>query len=89
MVYKEIEKQNFVLWYGHYATETDIKMAQSRNKETLDRLLKEYVEEVDRIDRSKRLYERFLQSSSERTQGFDGTLKIDSFSHLRENNTFK
>lgn len=80
MTYKEIEKQNFVLWYGLYATEKELKTAQTKNKEKLDRLLKEYADEVHRIDKSKRFYERIIQSGSMQTQGFDGTLKIDCFS---------
>ena len=61
---KEIERKNFILWYGLYATEKEMEMARTNNKETLDRVLKEYAEEADRIDKTKRLYERILQSRS-------------------------
>ena len=72
---KEIERKNFILWYGLYATEKEMEMARTNNKETLDRVLKEYAEEADRIDKTKRLYERILQSRSIQMRGFDATLK--------------
>lgn len=80
---KEIEKQNFILWYSLYATEKELEIARTNNKDTLDRLLKVYAEEIDKIDKSKRLYERIIQSGSIRRQGFDATLKIDSFSQKK------
>ena len=46
MTNKEIEKQNFILWYSLYATEKELEMARTNNTETLNRLLKEYAEEV-------------------------------------------
>lgn len=80
MTQKEIEKQNFILWYSLYATEKELEMARTNNREILDRLLREYAEEVDKVNRTRHLYERIVQSKSKRTQGFDATLKINCFS---------
>lgn len=85
MNHKEIEKKNFVLWYGMYATEKELEMARATNKDTLDRLLREYSDEIDRIDRTKRLYEKIVQLRGVHAQGFDMTLKIDSFPHYQMN----
>ncbi|MFN3531475.1 MAG: hypothetical protein ACK41Q_03025 [Candidatus Brocadia sp.] len=80
MTQKEIEKQNFILWYSLYATEKELEMARTHNREILDRLLREYAEEIDKVNRTRHLYERIVQSKSKRTQGFDATLKINCFS---------
>lgn len=85
---RDIEKQNFILWYSLYATEKELEIAKANNSEALNRLLKEYAEEVDKIDKSKRLYERIIQSGGTRPQGFDATLKIDYFSYQKERNIF-
>ena len=85
MNHKEIEKENFVLWYGKYATDKELETAKTTNKATLDRLLREYAEEIDRIDRTKRLYEKIVQIRGTQAQGFDVTLKIDSFPHSQFN----
>lgn len=82
---KEIERQNFILWYSLYATEKELEVARTTNRETLDRLLKEYAEEVDKIDKTKYFYERIAQSGNKRTQGFDATLKIDYSSSEKKN----
>lgn len=81
MLQKEIEKQNFILWYSLYATEKELEMARTNNGEILERLLREYAEEVDKIDKSRLLYEHIIQLRSRQTQGFDATLKIDCFPH--------
>lgn len=81
---RDIEKQNFILWYSLYATEKELEIAKANNSEALNRLLKEYAEEVDKIDKSKRLYERIIHSGGTRPQGFDATLKIDDFSYQKE-----
>ena len=60
MTHKEIEKQNFVLWYGLYATEKELEMARSNNKETLNRLLKEYADEVEKINKARGFYEHII-----------------------------
>lgn len=73
---KEIEKQNFILWYGVYATEMELEMAWAAHRETLDKLLKEYAEEIDKIDKTRRLYKDVLQSKKMQTQYFDAILKI-------------
>jgi molybdopterin converting factor small subunit len=80
---KEIEKQNFILWYGFYATAKELEVARTNNRETLNRLLKEYAEEIDKVDRTKRLYDRVVQLGNQQAQGFDVTLKIDCSSSLK------
>ena len=84
MTQKEIEKQNFILWYSLYATEKELEMARTNNREILDRLLKEYAEEVDKVNKTRHLYERIIQSKGMKTQGFDAILKINCFSHQRK-----
>ena len=85
MTHKEIEKQNFVLWYGWYATGKELEMARSNNKETLNRLLKEYADEVEKINKARGFYEHIIKSKSKQTQGFDSTLRINYFSNRMEN----
>ena len=80
MTHKEIERQNFILWYGLYATEKELEIARTSNKEAMDRLLREYAEEVDKIGKSRRLYEWIVQSKNIRVQGSDATLRIDYLS---------
>ena len=84
MTNKEIEKQNFVLWYSLYATGKELEMARTNNTETLNRLLKEYAEEIDKIDKSRRFYERIIQPATGQTQGFDAALEINYFSNERK-----
>jgi hypothetical protein len=84
MTQKEIEKQNFILWYSLYATEKELEMARTHNREILDRLLKEYAEEVDKVNKTRHLYERIIHSKSMKTQGFDAVLKINCFSPQRK-----
>ncbi|MGQ3686162.1 MAG: hypothetical protein ACUBOA_14325 [Candidatus Loosdrechtia sp.] len=74
---KEIEKQNFILWYGFYATTKELEAVRTNNRETLNRLLKEYAEEIDKVERVKRFYDRVVQAGNKRAQGLDVTLKID------------
>jgi len=84
MTNKEIEKQNFILWYSLYATGKELEVARTNNTETLNRLLKEYAEEIDKIDKSRRFYERIIQPATGQTQGFDATLEINYFSNERK-----
>ena len=84
MTNKEIEKQNFILWYNLYATEKELEMARTNNAEALNRLLKEYAEEIDKINKSRRFYERIIQPASGQTQGFDASLEINYFSYERK-----
>ena len=86
MTNKEIEKQNFILWYSLYATEKELEIARTNNAETLNRLLKEYAEEIDKINKSRRFYERIVQPASGQTQGFDAALEINYFSNERRGN---
>ena len=79
MTHKEIEKQNFILWYGLYATDKDLELARTNYKETLNRLLKEYAEEIDKIDRKKHFYEQIAMPKRTQTQQYDATLKINYF----------
>ena len=83
MTNKEIEKQNFILWYSLYATGKELEIARTNNTETLNRLLKEYAEEIDKIDKSRRFYERIIQPASRQTQGFDAALEINHISNER------
>ena len=84
MTNKEIEKQNFILWYSLYANEKELEMARTNNTGILNRLLKEYAEEIDKIDKSKRFYERIIQPASRQIQGFDAALEINYFSYERK-----
>jgi len=84
MTNKEIEKQNFILWYSLYANEKELEMARTNNTGTLNRLLKEYAEEIDKIDKSRRFYERIIQPASRQIQGFDAALEINYFSYERK-----
>lgn len=89
MTQKEIEKQNFILWYSLYATEKELEMARTQNREILDRLLKEYAEEVDKVNKTRHLYKRIIQSKFMKAQGFDATLKINCLSHQRKTGIFQ
>ena len=80
MINKELQKQNFILWYGLYATAKELDTVRTNNRETLGKLLKEYAEEVDRIEKSRRFCERIAHVKGMQTQGFDVTLEIGSFS---------
>ena len=82
---KDLNKKNFILWYSLYASKKELEMARASNREALHRLLKEYAEEVDRVDNTKRLYERIVQPQSLSTQGFDGVLRMDCFSGNEKN----
>lgn len=84
MAHDAIEKQNFILWYSLYATEKELEVARIQNREILDRLLREYAEEVDKVNKTRHLYERIIRSKSMKTQGYDVTLKINSFSNQRK-----
>lgn len=77
MTHKEIEKRNFILWYGLYATDKDLESARTNYKETLNRLLKEYAEEIDKIDRTKHFYEQIATPKRTQTQQYDAALKIN------------
>jgi len=83
MTNKEIEKRNFILWYSLYATVKELELARATNTETLNRLLKEYAEEIDKIGRAKRFYELIIQPSSRQIQGFDAALEINYYSYER------
>ncbi|MBM4054313.1 MAG: hypothetical protein FJ264_06525 [Planctomycetes bacterium] len=87
MIPKDLNKKNFILWYSLYASQKELEMVRASNREALHRLLKEYAEEVDRVDKTKRLYERIVQPQSIRTQGFDGVLRIDYFFDREKNNS--
>jgi hypothetical protein len=63
MIEKEMERKNFLNWYCLYATTEEIEKAKSINKKTLERLINEYSDEIEKIDRSRRLFESISQSS--------------------------
>lgn len=84
MTDKEIERQNFILWYSLYATEKELEVAMANNRDALNRLLREYAEEIDKIDKSRRFYERIVRPTGRQTQGFDVSLEINYSSRERE-----
>ncbi len=53
---KEIEKQNFLSWYGMYATVEDIEKAKMINKPAVERLFDEYSYEIERLNMSRNLH---------------------------------
>ena len=57
---KEIEKQNFLCWYSMYATESDIKKANTINKPAMDRLINEYSYDIERMHISRSLHEELF-----------------------------
>lgn len=84
MAQDAIGKQDFILWYSLYANEKELAVVRTHNREILDRLLREYAEEVDKINKTRHLCERIIQSKSMKTQGFDVTLTIDTFPNRRK-----
>ena len=60
MTDKEIEKQNFLSWYGIYATVEDIEKAKMINKPAVERLFDEYSYEVERLNMSRNLHEELF-----------------------------
>lgn len=65
----EIEKQNFILWYGLYATETEIEKARSNNGVELERLIKKYAKEIEQIEKSRSLHKQVFESNDEQISG--------------------
>ncbi len=57
---KEIEKQNFLCWYGMYATDDDIEKANAINKSAMDRLIHEYSNDIERMHISRNLHEELF-----------------------------
>lgn len=84
MMQKEIEKQGLVLKYNWYKTEKELEMSLAHNREILDKLLREYAGEVDKVNKTRYLYEKIIQPGSEKPQGFDATLKINLLPHQRK-----
>ncbi len=62
MMEKEMEKRNFLNWYCLYATTEEIEKAKRINNEALERLINEYSDEIEKINRSRHLYESISQS---------------------------
>ena len=56
MMEKEMEKRNFLNWYCLYATTEEIEKAKRTYKEALERLINEYSDEIEKINKSRRLY---------------------------------
>ncbi|MFQ5962985.1 MAG: hypothetical protein ACE5KZ_01710 [Candidatus Scalinduaceae bacterium] len=54
---KEQEKRNFINWYCWYATPEDIEKAKKTNKAAVERLTNEYAYEIEKINRSRHLFE--------------------------------
>jgi len=49
---KEIEKRNFIRWYKNVTPE-EIKKLKGKEKRILERLLIEYTDEIEKINKSK------------------------------------
>ncbi len=62
---KEMEKRNFLNWYCWYATKDEIEKAKRINADVLERLIKEYSNEIEKINRSRRLFENVSRYSSQ------------------------
>ncbi len=60
MTDKEIERQNFISWYGMYATAEDIEKAKIINKPAVDRLFNEYSGEIEILNMSRNLHEELF-----------------------------
>ncbi|TVM00328.1 MAG: hypothetical protein CV087_14450 [Candidatus Brocadia sp. WS118] len=84
MMQKGIEKQNLVLRYNWYKTEKELEVSLTHNREILDKLLREYAGEVDRVNKTRYLDEQTIRPGSKKPQGFDATLKINFFSDQRK-----
>ena len=65
----EIEKQNFMVWYGLYATETEIENARSNNGVELERLIKKYAKEIEQIEKSRSLHKQVFKSNDGQISG--------------------
>ncbi len=57
---KEIERQNFLSWYGMYATVEEIENAETINKPSVDRLFNEYSYEIERLNMSRSSHEKLF-----------------------------
>ncbi|ODS32461.1 MAG: histidine kinase [Candidatus Scalindua rubra] len=66
MTEKEFEKRNFVNWYCLYATPKEIENAKRTNKTEMDRLINEYSYEIEMINLSRGLYEKYFEISKTR-----------------------
>ncbi|KKO18940.1 MAG: hypothetical protein DCC43_09995 [Candidatus Brocadia sp.] len=84
MMQKEMEKQNLVLRYNLHKTEKELAVSLTHNREVLDKLLREYAGEIDRVNKARCLNERIIRPGGEKTQGFDATLKINFFPSQRK-----
>ncbi|MFQ5964862.1 MAG: hypothetical protein ACE5KZ_11335 [Candidatus Scalinduaceae bacterium] len=62
MTEKEFERRNFLDWYCRYATQEEIKKAKKINKKAIERLIAEYEDEIEKINKSKHIYELVLNS---------------------------
>ncbi|GJQ22314.1 MAG: hypothetical protein HRU72_10890 [Planctomycetia bacterium] len=81
---KEIEKQKPVLRHNWYKTEKELEVTLTYNREILDKLLREYAGEVDKVNKKRYVNERIIRPGSAKHQGFDATLKMNFFSPSRE-----
>ena len=84
MMQKEIEKQNLVLRYNLYKTEKELEVSLTHNREILDKLLREYAGEVDRVNKTRYLDKRNIRPGGVKPQGFDATLKINFSPYQRK-----
>ncbi len=63
MMEKEMERKNFLNWYCLYATTEEIEKVKKINKKALERLINEYSDEIEKINKSRRLYKSISQSN--------------------------
>ncbi len=63
MMEKEMERKNFLNWYCLYATTEEIEKAKMINKKARERLINEYSDEIEKINKSRRLYKSISQSN--------------------------
>lgn len=85
MMQKETEKQGLVLKFNLYRPEKELEVSLTHNREILDKLLREYAGEVDKIKNARYLHERIISSGKAKPQGFDATLKINLLPYQRKN----
>lgn len=67
-MYKELERQNFIKWYCCYATKDEIEKVKRANRNKLERLIDEYDDEIEKINRTERLREFVIRSVGEKSE---------------------
>jgi hypothetical protein len=67
---KDLEKRNFLNWYFRYASQEEIEKARMNKNATMERLLNEYSVEIEKVNRSRSMYE-FISQPKGVLQEFD------------------